>query len=635
MFKIRLKTWINVCNAYRALPNGVKKASLQWFPFTKLSDVEWDYLSSEAFYRSYIENGAFVLVKKALHSSENYIQKSDGGFRDAKLVSPLLYLILQAVGYEIANVYISERYECISTYYSGRYEDDLTVRYKSEYDSFFKEINSYQETYSYYIKTDITSFFSNINIDKLIERIDDVCNAERPVFSQNQLQLYKKLLEYVGAGRFPLVENSIMSSYLATVIYLDQIDCDLYDFIDQKIGSVTSFKMIRYVDDLYILLSPRNGGEDVKKAYIEIRNEYSSLLKLWGLSLNSRKCKLGSTREINQELKKSLYDEFYCDEKHNIQELYYGSLAEFLEKIIQIIDEGCLDVEQYNDLIDDHFSFDDIEFTASEVFNYFVYESDTEARSNNVSNLILKIIRKNISVISLDPKRLGVLIMKTHNDEAIKATLNELFKRERAGKWNSYDTTIAIAYLVQSEFRHIDLLGVLKKNAPGLYRYYEKYCKISFLRPYMTNGLKTTKTLCRAIGNDWKSYYLYFMYYTEKAKNNNLTAYAFFKNYFDRVTADFDYVNKLYEGNAEKHPNYKGFYAMGVFCKFYSCIEGSKEIIERAHKLRNENPVSHSSASLIENDSTTEDLYETIEDLDSLLCRYITQEDMGLKTQLL
>ena len=143
-----------------------------------------------------------------------------------------------------------------------------------------------------------------------------------------------------------------------------------------------------------------------------------------------------------------------------------------------------------------------------------------------------------VVIISLDPKRLGVLIMKTHNDMAIKATLNELFKRQRADKWNSYDTTIAISYLVQSEFRHIDLLAVLKKNAPELHRYYYNNCRVSFVRAFMTNGLINTNTLCRVIGKDWKSYYLYFMYYTEKAKNNNLTAYAFFKNFFDRITAD-------------------------------------------------------------------------------------------------
>ena len=177
-----------------------------------------------------------------------------------------------------------------------------------------------------YIKTDITSFFSNINIDKLIDRIDCICNNENTVFSQTRLQLYKKLLEYSGSGRFPLIENSIMSSFLATVVYLDQVDCDLYCYIKQKMTSITAFKMIRYVDDLYILLNHKYGFEGVKTSYNEIRNEYSSILKRWGLSLNTRKCRLGLTLDINQELKKSLYDEFFNGKKHDIEELYSGSL---------------------------------------------------------------------------------------------------------------------------------------------------------------------------------------------------------------------------------------------------------------------------------------------------------------------
>ena len=631
MFGIQFSTWKKICTAYSSMGIGAKKASLQWFPFTKLSEDDWNYLSSEDFFESYIKNGAFIFFPNAMHQSENYIQKSDGSFRDAALISPLLYLVVQSIGYEIANNYRPKRMNDISAYYAGNNCEDLAVRYKREYDTFFKELNSYQDEYKYYIKTDITNFFSNINMDKLIERIDYVCNEDKTIFSQTRLQLYKKIIEYSGDGRFPLIENSVMSSFLATIVYLDQVDCELYKFIDQKVDEVLDFKMIRYVDDLYILISSKSGIEGVKVAYNAIRNEYSSILKQWCLALNSRKCKLGLTIDINQELKKSLYDEFYNGEKHSIEELYAGSLENFLEKLLSMVEEECPDVEQYNDLIEKHFAFDDIEFTPSEVFNYFVYESESEVGSVNVSNLIKKIIRRDISVLSLDPKRLGVLVMKTHNDTAIKATLNELFKRYKSDRWNSYDTTIAIAYLVQSEFRHIDLLSVINKQAPELYRYYYNNCRTSFVKPFYNNASRNREALCRVIGEDWKAYYLYFMYYTEKSKNNNLTAYAFFKNYFDRITADLDHINKIFNGETEKRPNYKAFYKEKAFCDFYSSIEGSKKIIQDAHKLRNGNPVSHSSASIIENDGTTDDIYRIIENLNMILRRYIVKEQISEK----
>lgn len=418
-----------------------------------------------------------------------------------------------------------------------------------------------------------------------------------------------------------------MSSFLATEVYLDQVDCELQEFIAKKVESITDFKMIRYVDDLYILISSEESEKDVKTAYNKIRIEYSSILKKWGLAINSHKCKLGLTIDINSELKKSLYDEIVYGNKHSIEELYPGSLEGFLEKILGIVENECLDIERYNELIDSYFSFEDIEFTPTEVFNYLVYESEVD--SEKVTNLMNKIIKKDFSVLSFDPKRLGVLVMKTHDVNSIKAILNVLFQKHRIAKWNLYDISIAITYLVQRGFCHSDLLLALSEEAPELYKYYVSNCKASFVKQFHKKEL--IRTLGKVISDDWKASYLYFMYYTEKAKNNNLTAYAYFKNFFDRVTADLDHVNKIFIGESERRPNYNGFFKEKALCDFYKDINGSAEIIKKAHKLRNENPVSHSSARIIENNSTTTDIYQTIKDLENIIHRYILQEEIDSK----
>lgn len=376
----------------------------------------------------------------------------------------------------------------------------------------------------------------------------------------------------------------------------------------------------------YVYLRDRE-YEELHGAYNEIRNEYSSILKEWGLALNTKKCKLGLTKEINQELKKSLYDEFFNGEKHQIEEAYRGSLADFLKKLNELINKDCPDVEQYNELVEEHFSLDDIEFTASEVFNYFVYECEDEASSPEVARLIVSIIKKNINVLSLDPKRLGVLVMKTHNNAAIKATLNELFERSRAGKWNSYDTTIAIAYLLQSEFRHIDLLAILRKNCPELYDYYYYNCRVCFLD--IINFKRTNNTLCKVIDKDWKTFYLFFMYQVERRKKNNLTTYAFFKNYFDRITANLDYVIRKNSGDSLKRPDFKRFYKEGEFRRFYESISKSEHVIKKAHDLRNANPISHSSAGLIDKESTSEEIKTTIEELSTIIRRFCVEKKIS------
>lgn len=602
---------------YFSLNAGSQKAYLQWFPFTKLSSVDKETISGEEFYNSYIKTASFILFSPVMHQSENYLQKGDGSFRDSSLVAPILFLFLQSIGLEIYNHYSPIRPADISVYYAGNYEY-LRPKYKQDYDDFFKELNSSIDEYQYFIKTDITNFFSNISVDKLVAQIDKVCNTGTVVFSQTQLHLFKELLTYCGNGRFPLIENSVASSFLATVIYLDAVDKNLHEYISKNVTVFSSFRIVRYVDDMYILISSDKPIGYLHDAYNEIRNEYSSILKNYGLALNAKKCCLKESKEINNELKKSLYDECFNGQKHNIEELFSGTLYRFLNDLSIELLWDSIDIERYNELINKHFSSDDIEFTPSEVFNYFVYEDEDELKSEPVVKEIVGLVERSISFISLDPKRLTVMIMKTQSDKAIKGFLNQLFRKNRSGKWNSYDTTIAISYLIQSKFRHIDLLDILSERHPNLYGYYFYHCKSSTIHCFDS---RKVKKLAVIIAQDSKAHYLYFMYLCEMKRANYMAAFAYYKNFFDRVTADLDFV----AGNDPKlkKPNYKGFYKEKTFIDFYSSISDSKKVIEVAHKLRNANPLSHSSSELLDSNDTSDDLCKSIKALSALIYGYI------------
>ena len=280
-----------------------------------------------------------------------------------------------------------------------------------------------------------------------------------------------------------------------------------------------------------------------------------------------------------------------------------------------------IDIETYNELINKHFSSDGVEFTPSEVFNYFVYENEEELRSEAVIKEIVDIVEQGISFISLDPKRLTVMILKTQNGKAIKGFLNQLFKRNRADKWNSYDTTIAISYLIQSRFIHMDLLDILSSRHPKLYGYYFYNCKSSFIN---TLNLERVNRLCKVIASDTKAHYLYFMYLCETKRENYMAAFAYYKNYFDRVTADLDFV---FNRNPRlKKPNYKGFYQEGAFKTFYSNMDNCDDVISKAHKLRNSNPLSHSSSELLDNDNTSDELEDCIKALSKFIYGYIDNQ---------
>ena len=613
MFGISYDTWKSTCQMYFNLSDGEKAAYLQWFPFTKLSSADEIYIASQSFYERYIKTGAFSFFSPMMHQSENYIQKGDGSFRDSALLSPILFLLLQAVGKEISSVYSAQRRSDIDVFYAGNYAE-MRPRYKQDYDAFFKTINSYIDGCNYFIKTDLTSFFANISVDTLISRIDKICNADSVHFTQTQLSLYKELLLYCGGGRFPLVENSVASSYLATIIFLDEIDDRLASFIDSQVSAFTSYKIVRYVDDMYILISSDRPEAEIRAAYNQIRNAYSSILKEYGLALNAKKCCIKPSFEIHEELKKSLYDEEFHGEKHKIEELFAGVLAQFLKGISETLATDFLDIEKYNELIEQHFGNESIEFTATEVFNYFVYEDSSEVQTAEVISEIIRLINRDVSVISFDPKRLSVLIIKTQSTQAIKALLNQLFQRHRAGLWNSYDTIVAISYLTQSGFRHIDLIGALCQHSTPLSEYYRYFCKTSFVQALSAHK---PNSYCDIVGQDWKACFLYLMYWIAKSRNNNLAKFTYYKNFFDRFTADIAFSIK-YEPDA-KRPNYKLFYKETEHKKFYNGISNSEAIIKKAHDLRNQNPLSHSSAELIDHDSTSSDIDQSIRDMEMLI----------------
>ena len=67
----------------------------------------------------------------------------------------------------------------------------------------------------------------------------------------------------------------------------------------------------------------------------------------------------------------------------------------------------------------------------------------------------------------------------------------------------------------------------------------------------------------------------------------------------------------------------------GALIKFYAGVEGSKTVIKTAHKLRNENPLTHSSSLLLDSNDTAEDLCKSIKALSKLIYEYINNQ-MGV-----
>ena len=621
MFNIEYKVWENICSAYFKLNKNTKKAYLQFFPLTKLSKQDEKNLKSEKFFNDYIKDLTFVTVKECFFRTNNFLQKGDGSFRDSSLVSPILFLVLQALGYKIYNLYEQKRNENIEVYYAGDY-NKMDVMYKKSYDEFYNSINSNKNDFDYYLKTDLSNFFSNINVNILVEKIDGNCNGDGNKISiaSSELKVLKDILEYAGLGKFPTIENSVATSFLATNVYLDEIDNYIYDYISKNINE-DCFKMIRYVDDLYILFNSNKINKNTKDFCNELRNQYSSILKKYGLALNNKKFTFTKIESIENELKKSLYSKNIDIKYNSLEKFPDDSFYQFITRLANILDNDYITIEEYNELINEYFFDENIEYTPIEIFNYFIYSSDIIRENKKISNSICQLIKKDISFISLDPKRLTTLVLKTENESAIKSLLNSLFKRSKNNHWNTYDTSIAVHYLIQRGFQHPHLINVIGENERDLKNFYDYFCKNSFMNIFENKKNKVINKFIPIItGKEKKkTYFLYLMYKVEKEKNNTLSEFNLFKNFFDRVTA---HLELKYSSEKLNKPNFKKFYNKQEHCKFYNCIASSKDVLDKAHKIRNSNPLSHSTANLLEKYSTQE-IKSNIEDLKKLIKCYI------------
>lgn len=618
LFGISYKTWSQICQMYLYLSQSQQKFHLQLFPFTKLQKDEKRFIKSEKFFNQYIKNGAFLLKNENHIVIDNFLLKPDNSFRHSTVVSPLLYLVQQAIGKEIWNNFEDHRPKEIQVFYAGDYKKSQPL-YKKQYDSFCKTLNIYKDNFDYFIKTDITDFFSNINLDKLIDFIDQKCNLGNKTFPQPILQVYKEFISYCGKGHFACTENSIAASFLSTIVYLEEIDTKLFDFLSND-QDISNFMMIRYVDDLYILCSFSTKCANINYAYREIYEYYSSILRPLNLSINSNKCLFRDVQFLNEELKQSLYDERVHKIPFEVLQVFAGNIESFLDKLIDNNAWGQLTIKEYEEIFEDCLTIENFEYSPIEIFNQFTYDDKFIEQFPILRAKLIQLFSGDLNFIAYDPRRFIVLLLKTKDEQLIKRLLNVLLIKGHARTWTFYDSAIAINYLINRSFMHYDLIDVLEQNNKDLTTYVSTCCVRSF---YQIKASKIVEKICFLVSSDWKTAFLYFMYCIERSKCNYLSAYAYFKNFFDRFTAILAFEINYKRGRVNGKPNYKNFYDESKHKKFYEKIANSDVIIHKAHELRNHNPINHASAELIDVDIFSKEILSIINQLKSLIIDFM------------
>lgn len=586
------------------------RSYIQWYPFSQLNNASWALLESEHYYNRFIKDGAFILSYRMRYVTRGYIQKQGATMRDSHLVAPVTYLYLLAVGVEYEKTYVEARPEMVCLYAGdiGKRE----AHYRKSYKVYCDAVAHCSELYDYCIRTDVSNFYGSINVDALLSAMQD--------YSWNRLAasdclFLRGLLLYCGKGRFPVIQNHPTLSFLATKVYLSRIDLELFERL-RRMSNIASFELVRYVDDMYVFFNLDDESKLLNEQH-SIANVYSDLLRSQGLSLNQNKLSFMLAQEARNSLATVSVVDFSGDEIDSEIRFDSKQIERFLVALARSIDEGSYTHDAFQDAIAQGFSDERSTIEPMAAFRQCLFWQQSLFKDAAVINALKSVLMPGNVVLSYNTAAMVQCMLNTRDEALIKNLLNNLFRSARAGTWSGLDSLIALTYLQQRSMANQDLINCLKEVEPGLAKYCIEYCKADFTTLFPTE--EEAKIILILHGDEKsKTQYIFSLFHS--ASGNELESAAYYRSFFDRFTS---FVNSRVLGR-----RHKWLYKTSDLMKVYEQVNSSKDIINAAEKMRQDNPLIHASSKVIDSPSYKDDLVQMKRSLRKLIREYLEAIDL-------
>ena len=389
-----------------------------------LGPSDWNALSSEGFYKQYIEIGAFIVCSSMNYRTKGYIQKQGIVFRDSVLVAPVLFLYLLAFGIEYQQTFIDVRQKAICEYAGDLAK--MQAQYKYAYRRHCDAKRIAKGEFDYCIKTDVSNFFGSINVDWLLAKMQKRSGGS---FTVSDGLFLRALLLYCGEGKFPTVQGHPTLSFLATMVFLSDVDLALSKYMDMS-SAVREYKLVRYVDDLYIFLTFQEDSIRYKTK-AEILNKYADTLRASGLTLNQNKVEFISTAEISlAEASESCvdYSGHYAGEKVSDA---VTRIEILFNQIANSTIDGDYNQSDFDNAINAAFTPEDSRVQSGTLFRQCLYGCTDSFRNAVVIQAMEKALGNGTISLSYSTDELTKCILNTRSERLIKQLLNSLFVANR------------------------------------------------------------------------------------------------------------------------------------------------------------------------------------------------------------
>ena len=590
MFKIRYETWKEICELIKEYSKKFGKFYFQLYPIKYSKN--YDHIMQLDYFKDNILNGRFLTEENNYNICENYEIKDDGTFRNKVLIPPILYIYYNAMVMEISKVYKMKRNSRISVRYAGNYKDKQ-LHYKEQYYQFIKELEEQSLKYDTFFKIDIKDFYESININKMTMLLKNSI-----AINEKEQMYFKEFINFIGNNRFPQIDGGIPSSYLATIVYLDIVDNRYYKII-KDILNTENFKMVRYVDDLYIFFDKKIF--ELNKLENRFTYEYTNLIHEYSLNVNMKKTHLKDSNLIYQDINSvSLEDEAILEEELN-DIFSRNALESFFDNLIKATEQEGINYATYYEIIDKYFDNPNVKFYQRQIYNTIIFKNLNWFKYTKVYPKLINIISNNNDIFIHDPKRLLASILNMHSIGLIKKFLNNLYIKFENYNWTVYDSFLSMRYLLYRNFKNIKLLNIIKEKDIKLFEYIEKYIKEDWIKNIIKTSLSNINIYDKAL--EESIFFIRYLSIVEHKKENYLTYQAYMKSYFDSITS-----NLVYKKENKKEIFFKKIRILEFYKNNYNITKDNEKIISDFCDSRNENPLCHSNIKIIKNKNMKKDI---------------------------
>lgn len=569
--------------------------------------------STKWYFDSRVKNNIFYDLSIEYSIKKYALPKSVYGIRNYSFISYGLNLIHNAIGLyllKITDDFIYNYYKKIDTiksFYGGsiRYQsNEITfshdnIYYRNEYKNFRKVLTQHTKNNTEYIviRLDIQNYFDNLPIEKLLSYLQESIKPNDKVehhFDENTIKEIITFYKFIMDNKkgIPQIDNCIVSAFIG-YLYLCFLDLSIDNFMKKL--NYNDYKIVRYMDDIYISFKPKDSSDNSKsiKEAVEILGKIKDITFYEFQLIINNKTKiynLGSHKDK---------EEFFKDTKN-------GSVLEFLDVPIDYGDE-INEEETPEQTIKDIFKELEIiksggvilEINDSEI-NQYILHKIFEKRISNLLNksenkLRIEIIFQDFDfdLLKVSPLVLTILVMKvdTTREEYIKY----LLEKEAS---TSNDRLLVMEALRQCNFKHDAL----------------------FEKLYDDKHFHEVLALYKAIDINYKrpGYFNLSIEYTYKLLNNNpLIIKQMELRVLNEIRGDYsvalnhlvnEFQSICFALDTREIKNYKAI-SVEEFLKKQSIDHSISIKIRNMFDRRNNNLVSHSGDEKIQGKAVTKEEY--------------------------